>query len=643
MKMPQSNSNNHLRERLLQRRRINLMMLPLFGAVCLLEVRLGYVQLYKGKEITKIEDKAHVHEVPLPARRGTVYDRFHRPLAITVKQATLGFDPSLMLLEQNQATLKRYNKDFADLKKKVAGIAGIDPTQITDIVNLAKKEAEGKIVNGKYTGRRFYAIQSGLSYKQGVDIKNIVCPCGFGIHDDSTRQYSNGPYLTQVVGMMNASHVPTAGLEYSCNKWLTGTPGSIKCALDKNGMPIAETVVSNIPAKDGCDIATTIDPEIQKFTMVRAAQIFDKYHPKGVSIVVVDPNTGDILALASIPTVSPAAETLNTANIQLRDPRLIERCASMIYEPGSTLKALTIAAALDRGFITMDQRFLCNGKLEVANKWIHCPIYGNWDRYGHGYINARQILERSCNVCAARIGILMRPDNLFAADRQFGLLDKLNVHLPLSARPRLGGNKAQQRGDTIVSRVAFGHSITTTPLQVAMGYAALANGGNLMEPRLIMDVTGSDGKSVLKSTPRVVQRAVSEKTSAQMTDMLSDVITEGTGKPAAIQGYRIAGKTGTAKKYKPGKYAASFAGYLPASPNVKPRAVILVVVDEPQTGPHYGATVAAPAFREIAAFLMKHWNVPHDDPGNTQYNAAKAGLKHDHDAPHSEVHARHTI
>jgi stage V sporulation protein D (sporulation-specific penicillin-binding protein) len=185
--------------------------------------------------------------------------------------------------------------------------------------------------------------------------------------------------------------------------------------------------------------------------------------------------------------------------------------------------------------------------------------------------------------------------------------------------------------------VAFGHSITTTPLHVALAYAAIANGGLLMKPRLITSITDTNGNVRVKRDPRVVRRVISEETSASVREMLRAVVSDGTGRIAAVHGYQIAGKTGTAQKYKKGAYVGSFIGFFPASPGVKPRAVILVAVDEPH-GAYYGAEVAAPAFQAIASRLISYWHVPEDDPDATQYKLAVDGLRRSGEMPVVAVH-----
>jgi cell division protein FtsI/penicillin-binding protein 2 len=359
---------------------------------------------------------------------------------------------------------------------------------------------------------------------------------------------------------------------------------------------------------------------VQKIVREELQTAFAKYHPNGAEGVVVDPATGDVLAMVSLPTFDPNAATQLPAGAREHiGAYQVDRCASNVYEPGSTLKTFAIASAIDNGTITPDTYFHCGGGIRVKNRTIH-------DSHSevHGDLNPEGILTVSCNVCTAQIGMKMGLPALYSAARQFGLGEKLGTHLPLEQAgtmrlPELKQYEAQ------AARVAFGQSITTTPLHLAMGYAAIANHGVLMKPRLITELTRG-GEIVKRWAPERVRQAISERTSDQMMHMLGAVVTRGTGRPAAVRGYTVAGKTGTASKYRPGAYVGSFIGVVPASASAKFRAVILVALDEPH-GAFYGADVAAPVFKQIASRLMSLRGVAEDDPTWTQFKAAHTPVR----------------
>ncbi len=405
---------------------------------------------------------------------------------------------------------------------------------------------------------------------------------------------------------------------------LDGHDGFAIAQVDDRRREIPDTLQRLVPAHDGLDVYTTIDSNAQHIVTQEVQRVYEKYHPQGISAVVVDPITGDVLSLVSLPTFDP-----NPGKRQgLNGESLADRCAARLYEPGSTLKALTIAAALDAGVISLESTFYCGGRIQVGRGVIHCVLHGASERYGHGTETPIDIMRHSCNVGAAQIGLRMGAKRLYAAERRFGLLDPLGTGLPAEQHGRLSFDpheKIDSPGK--VARVAFGHAITTTPLHVAMAYAAIANGGILMKPRLITAVKDANGKVRQSWEPKAVRRVLSPRTSAEVAAMLRAVVSNGTGKIAAIPGYQIAGKTGTAKKYRRGAYVGSFVGFLPASPHARPRAVILIAVDEPH-GAYYGAEVAAPAFQAIARRLMAYWHVPEDDPQGLQARTAYENLHH---------------
>ncbi len=578
----------------------------------------------------------------MPPRRGSILDRNDQPLAVSIYSGTICFDPVPIVTEKDPKQITENQHKLESSIAMIADVLNIGQDYVRSIVSKAEAEA----LNHPIHPKRSYVVQKDVSldaanrFRAGrADLsKTIGGLIGFGLVDGSKRQYSSGAASMQVIGYVGNHNEPLSGMEYACQKWLVGQPGGLYAEVDRHNKILPETVEHRKQVQDGDDVHTTIDPFAQHLAMEEAQNIYDQYHPHGgVSIVIVNPNNGDLLALASTPTLDPDPAERKKLNIDPKtDMRLVERCASVLYEPGSTLKALTVASALEGHTITMDTKFTCTGELRVGNKYIHCPVYGPWDAHGHGSINCREILRHSCNVGAAQIGMKMGPVNLYAGDTRFGLFDPLRIDLPYTRKGLLSYSQSEHLYTMAkAARVAFGHSMVTTPLHVAMAYAAIANGGKLMRPRLVTQVTDAKGSVVNSTEPTAVRRVISASTAANMSDMLCDVVEKGTGKTAAIRGYRVAGKTGTAKKYKPGKYTASFIGYLPASPQAKPRVVILVVVDEPQAGPHYGAQVAAPAFHSIASQLMSYYKVPEDDPTDSQFKTATMGMRHDHDAPRS--------
>jgi stage V sporulation protein D (sporulation-specific penicillin-binding protein) len=591
--------------------------LIILGCYLLLVARLVYLQLKQGPFLLLQAVRLREQKIVLHARRGALLDRSGVSLAVSLYSGVVGFDPTVMHpADPDPKKLAHLQSDLNKSVDRAAAILSIPAAELHAKVDDACAHfSPAKPV-------RFVTICKDVS----IEVANAIREAkprlvGFGVEDSSKRHYADGSNAAQVVGYTSAEGVGVAGLERSCGPYMRGKDGYAVAEVDTARREIPDTQRKLIPVADGLDVHTTLDGTAQRIAMEEGQKIADKYHPKGISIVIVEPTTGNVLALVSIPTFDP-----NPGERGHLDPEaLADRCCARLYEPGSTLKSLTIAAALDEGTITTANTFYCPGAITVGNKTIHCAMHGQAG--GHGLLDARGCLQHSCNVIAAQIGMKIGPEKLFEWEHKFGLLDKIEVGLPGEQRGRLSFDRHEHiYTDAKAARVAFGHSITTTPLHVAMAYASLVNGGVLMRPRLVTGVSDTNGKMLRSWAPKPVRRVISEATSNTLCDMLRNVVTTGTGRAAAIPGFMVGGKTGTANKYRAGAYVGSFIGYLPASAAVKPKVVILVAVDEPH-GAYYGAEVAAPAFQAIAQRLMEFWQVPKDDPQEIQAHEARTSLR----------------
>lgn len=607
-----------------------------FGCVLLgysgLVGRLVYLQGIRGSAIRTMAIGRRTGKIPLPARRGSIFDRTGAPCALSIATANIGFDPSLFATPPSDS--RRAADQERHLKKSVGLLAGIlrcPESEVAASVQRARDEYPLWIATKKHKGMvtilqsaRFALIRRNVDADTVAQVTaKRVKLNGFWLEDNSRRTYMLGDSGLQVVGYVNDYNKPISGLELTCNHWLDRHPGYLVTERDARGRQIPGTETRTELPRDGADVHLAIDTSIQKIVRDELETAFAKYHPNGAEAVVVDPATGDILAMVSLPTFDPNGENQwpTGRNINMGDYQL-DRNACRVYEPGSTFKTLAIASAIDRGLISANSYFHCGGGLRVNNRTIH-------DSHSevHGDLRPEDILRVSCNVCTAQIGMKLGLPNLYESASQFGLGTKLNTFLPMEQRGRMPVPERKQYSAQ-AARVAFGQAITTTPLHLAMAYGAIANQGVLMKPRLVTKLTRGD-KVIQKWEPTRVRQAVSARTSEQMMGMLTAVVTSGTGRPAAVRGYTVAGKTGTASKYRKGAYVGSFIGVVPTAPTAKFRAVILVALDEPR-GAFFGAEVAAPVFQQIATRLMSLKGVAEDDPAWTQYKAA-----------HSPAHAQH--
>ncbi len=536
------------------------------GCYGLLWSRFVYLQLRSGDLSYQMAMRLRRQRTVLNASSGGIFDRGGHSLARSKYSGVLGFDPTV--LHPANADSKKLAIIQARLTYSISVVAHIIGVTEAEL----RARVEHACVHLNSTRRvRFVTIRKDIP----IEVCNAIRQwprrlLGFGVLDSTRRFYACGASAAQVVGYVSSQGMGVAGLERTCGPYMRGTSGYVVAEVDQDRFEIPNTESERVPPTDGLDVHTTLDGAAQRIATEEAQKIADKYHPKGISIVIVEPTTGNVLTLVSIPTFDPNSGA--RAHIDLE--ALADRCSARLYEPSSTLKSLTIAAALDEGIITQSDRFYCSGTIMVGNQAIHCAMHGVAG--GHGVLDARGILQHSCNVGAAQIGMKMGAARLFEAMRKFGLLDKVEVGLPGEQRGRLSFDRREHiYTDAKVARVAFGHSIATTPLHMAMAYASLVNGGLLMRPRLIASVSDRSGRIRRSWSPEVVRRVISESTSTIMCDMLRNVVTMGTGKAAAVPGYLVGGKTSTGNKYSPGRYMGSFIGFLPASTKATPRAMIL--------------------------------------------------------------------
>jgi cell division protein FtsI/penicillin-binding protein 2 len=410
----------------------------------------------------------------------------------------------------------------------------------------------------------------------------------------------SGHLASTVLGFVGLDENGLAGAEYAFDSYLRGTAGSMRIEADQFGraIPFGETTIVQRPAP-GRNLALTIDSYLQ-FEAERAlsAQVAASHARSGTAIVM-DPWTGEILALANVPDYEPARY------FKYSDDARRDRAIEDSYEPGSTFKLITAAAALDSGKATPATRFPARDELTVGGQTIHNAEDGFMTGRG-GPESIEDIIAYSHNVGAAEIGMFVGQRTLYATIRKFGFGERTRIELP-GENPGILPPLADWSGSSLAT-IAFGQGISTTPLAMIRAYAAIANGGLLMRPRIVRAVYNEDGTLAYAYGPEIERRVIAERTARILRGYLRSVVLRGTGNPTArVAGYTTAGKTGTAQMvengyYAAGAYVASFIGYVPAE---RPKFVILVKIERPR-GVYYGSTVAAPVFAALARVAMLH-------------------------------------
>jgi cell division protein FtsI (penicillin-binding protein 3) len=550
-------------------RRIGLLFVVFVALLLIALSRAFYLGTIEAGTLKADAATQQVTTIPVPSVRGTISDANGTELAVSETADDVTADPYLLNgHEQRDAAL-------------LAPLLGLP---------------EPKVLAGLDVKSGFVYLAHALPTAQAKAIMRLRLP-GVGLVPEVTREYPEGPLASQVIGSVNAADQGFSGLEYLYNRILGGQSGERRVVSDALGQPISIDDVHSAVA--GRSIKLTIDSALQAEVEQVLANVGTTYAPKGATAIVMNPNTGAVLALANWPAVD--ANTVSGANpngISNADlPNLEDRAVEFNYEPGSTFKAVTVAGALQDGTITPSTAFDIPPYLQVYNQRIH-------DAEDHGYetLTVAQIIQYSSNIGADEIAIhKLGAARLSYWVHRFGFGSLTGVDLP-GEEPGVVPPLSQWSGTTIAT-VPFGQGLEVTPIQIAAAYAAIANGGILRTPHIVQAIAG---KPV--PLPRG-HRIISESVASDMRQMLRGVYADGgTASGAAISGFDLAGKTGTANvvvdgKYSKTDYIASFVGFVPAS---APKLEVMVLVDDPSQDSYYGGTVAAPAFAQIVG-----WAVPY--------------------------------
>jgi len=530
-------------------------------------IRLVWVQIVAAPEYAAKATQQRQRDIVLPARRGTIYDREGEPLAVSVDAKTVWASPNT-------------------IKDKPATAAAI-----ASVLGGSLKDYEAELA--KDTG--FVYIARGLDVDVAKRLEALGIK-GIGFLDDSRRMYPSGELACQTLGFVGNEGHGLAGIEKRYDDVLGGSPGLLVGERDPYGRPIPGGVQKSFDPVDGHDIVLTIDKDIQYHAQTGLSEAVKKWGAKGGSVVVMNPRNGEIYAMASTPGFNPN-------DYKKADPEgFRNRPLADAYEPGSTIKSVTAAAVIDKGLFTPKSMFELPSTLTIAGRTIH----ESHDR-GTVHWSLSDIVTKSSNIGAVKLGLKLGKQGLFDYFKAFGLTEVTGVDYPGEARGWLP--KPSLWSASSIANIPFGQGLSATPLQLCRAVGALANDGELVTPHFLLKVP--QDSSMELSWPK--RRAVSAETAKTTTQMLKNVVIEGTGKEAAVPGYEVAGKTGTAQValknglgYAEDTYIASFIGYLPAD---DPQVLISVKIDEP-TNAIFGGTVAAPLFSVLGQFSVEHLKIP---------------------------------
>jgi cell division protein FtsI (penicillin-binding protein 3) len=527
------------------------------------------LQIFERDRMRELAEDQYVRQIELPARRGDIFDRRGAPLAQSVEVDSIWIDPSMVpsLKATSRELAKRLKLDAAELQTRLS------------------------------KAKRFAWVKRQASAAEVEKVKSLGLPA-IGYTKEPKRFYPQRELAAHLIGMVGTDGRGLDGLELAFDDELSGQSSRVSSFRDARGRKLLTTATSVTEAleRQGAHVTLTIDRNLQHLTERSLAKAVELAKASAGMALISDPRTGEILAMANWPAFNPNTPAGgNRASFK-------NRAALDTFEPGSTFKSFVVAGALEEKAIASDQIFWCeNGSWDVGKHTIH-------DTHEYGWLTPEKILQVSSNICAAKIAQVLGREKMVEYYARFGFGERANLALPGEGKGVVPFPKAE----ISLATESFGQGLTATAVQIAAAYGALANGGVRMRPYLVSKVVDPDGVVLLENRPAPVKRVVSEATAKLVLQMLESVVEkEGTAPRAKLEDYRVAGKTGTAQKADPvargysDKRIASFVGVIPAE---EPRAVILIVIDEPKTDV-YGGLVAAPAFKEIAVAAMPYLGV----------------------------------
>jgi cell division protein FtsI (penicillin-binding protein 3) len=557
-------------------RRIRVLFVA-FGLLFLVTLaRAAWIQGVRGGDYDALASRQHREPVELPAGRGTIFDRTGEPLAIGEQATTVYADPRSIEDPQRAAVA-------------AAETLGLDPDEVFERLTDRSRG---------FT----YVLRKADPFK-AAELKQRTIP-GIDFYPEELRWYPQGSVAAHVLGYAGIDNTGLEGLERSLDEKLRGRPGREIVVRDPYGRAI--DVLTSRPERPGRNVSLTLDHQLQAEAEQVLADTVRRWGAKGATAIVADVRTGAVLAMANAPAFDANRFAATTPE------RRRNRAVTDVYEPGSTFKLVTIAAALEDGIVSPSTAFTLQPQILVADRWIHEAHERGTER-----MTVSRILSDSSNVGTVTIAQKLGAEALAGWISRFGFGRTTGIDFP-GESPGMALPLDRWSGSTI-GTVPIGQGIAVTPMQMVSAYAAIGNGGVMRTPHLVARIAG---KRVARGKGR---RVVSTATANRVMAMLRSVVVEGTGTEAAIPGYTVAGKTGTAAKPENGryvaKYVASFVGLVPAR---KPRLAVLVAVDEPH-GTIWGGVVAAPAFQQIAQFALRYLEVPPDAP-ETKPNAASLAL-----------------
>ncbi|MDZ4743593.1 MAG: penicillin-binding protein 2 [Verrucomicrobiota bacterium] len=567
-------------------------------AFTVLSARLVQLQVRDHEKYYELAINNHMRKIPIEAQRGEIYDCNGEILATSLPLKKITIDP-VGLREAYEFQIKRIR---SKAKKDPSVIVPKEGALVKEFgLSLAKTLGlpQGEVLEKLNRKTRYVEIARRVSPEMVENIRELKAPQIF-FDEDYLRSYPQETLASHILGYVDFDQKSgLQGIEERFQHVLRGQDGWRRIVRDSAGREIVPYRAQDVPPRNGYNVILTVDSIIQHIVEDEMDTAMAELQPVGAVAIVTRPRTGEILAMSSRPTYNP-----NLPKTDLDSMR--NRAISDIIEPGSTFKIVAISGGLNEGLVTLDTKFFCeNGDFFYGGHSLK-------DHDPYGTLTVKEGVQKSSNILTAKVALELGESRMYDYTRKFGFGERTGVILPAELRGIL--NPLNKWSKISITRIPMGHEIGTTPLQMLMAMNVIANGGLLMKPMLVSKTTDSQGRVMEQNYPQTVRRVISPYASELMNEALKAVIEKGgTAQKAAVEGFTVAGKTGTAQKIDPktgryfqgkrGKVVASFVGYMPAE---NPEFSIIVILDEPQSKVTYGGQTAAPIFSRMAQRIAQH-------------------------------------
>ena len=587
-----------------------------FFVMLLLIIRLGWIQIVRGEEYSEKALEQQTRDTPIEAERGTIYDTNGNELAVSVTCYTIWVRPT-------------------DVKS-----ADTDEESQAKIENVTKKLSEYLDMEYDEVKELVTKEQSIVKVKKGIDkdtadkIREENLP-GVEIAEDTKRDYPLGAFASHTLGTVSDDNVGLSGLELQYNTYLSGVSGRWINYTDTSGNRLSYGNERYYQAEDGYSIVTTIDQVIQHYTEKALDQVMEQTDADRVMAIVMDPKTGDILAMAQTPDYDlnnsrePANEKEKKEFDAMSESEQTTYLNKMwrnslisdVYEPGSTFKLITTAIALEEDIATPNSTYNCTGEIKVADRTIHCWRTGR----PHGHQNLQEAVNNSCNPVFVQLATKTGIDKFYEHLDTFGITGTTGIDFPGETTALL--QDKDSAGPVGLATIGFGQGIAVTPIQLITAISSFGNDGKMMKPRLVKELRDSDGNTVRTFDTEVVRQTVSKETADEMCEIMQFVVDSGGGGSFKLDGYNVGGKTGTANKpNSSGGYSdETYSSAIAMAPMDDPQVAVLLIVDNPK-GVHYGSVVAGPGMKQILSDTLRYLNVSPDEESQETSGAEKVEI-----------------